>query len=372
MALRKKHPGGATPRGWDLPEVPLAHALRDFLAWSEASGVSPFTVRQRSRAVRRFILWALERSLARPQDITLPILDRYQRHLYHYRKTDGTPLSFASQHTELVPLKAYFKWLARERRILTNPASELAMPKAPRRIPRTVLTVAEVERIIGEPDTATLPGLRDRAVLEVLYSSGVRRTELVRLAVSDVDTRRGSLLVREGKGRRDRLVPLGMRACRWVEKYLADVRPELLAATDDGSLFLTDYGEAFGADWLGEHVKGIIRRAGLIVPGACHLFRHACATHMLENGADIRYIQALLGHASLTSTQLYTHVSLRKLKEIHDATHPARLRRAGGGDHDGDGGNPAATATGARQALLATLDGECEEETAGPSPYCGD
>jgi integrase/recombinase XerD len=365
MALRKKHPGGAVARGWDLPEVPLSHALRDFLAWSEATGVSPFTVRQRSRAVRRFILWALERSLARPQDITLPILDRYQRHLYHYRKTDGTPLSFASQHTELVPLKAYFKWLARERRILTNPASELAMPKAPRRIPRTVLTVEEVERIIGEPDTATLPGIRDRAVLEVLYSSGVRRTELVRLAVSDVDTRRGSLLVREGKGKRDRLVPLGERACRWVEKYLAEVRPELLAATDDGSLFLTDYGEPFTGDWLGEHVKGIIRRAGLIVPGACHLFRHACATHMLENGADIRYIQALLGHASLTSTQLYTHVSLRKLKEIHDATHPARLRRAGGDGRDGsdaDGGRPRSEPAEAAAAVLAALAREDEDD----------
>jgi integrase/recombinase XerD len=362
MALRKKHPGGAPARGWDLPEVPLAHALRDFLAWSEATGASPFTVRQRARAVRRFILWALERSLSRPQDITLPILDRYQRHLYHYRKTDGTPLSFASQHTELVPLKAYFKWLARERRILTNPASELTMPQAPRRIPRTVLTVEEIERIIAEPDTATLPGIRDRAMLEVLYSSGVRRTELTRLSVADVDTRRGSLLVREGKGRRDRLVPLGERACRWVEKYLMDVRPELLAAVDDGSLFLTDYGEAFNADWLGEHVKRLIRRAGLSVPGACHLFRHACATHMLENGADIRYIQALLGHASLTSTQLYTHVSLRKLKEIHDATHPARMGRPGGDEAEADGGRPSREPAEAAAAVLAALAREAEDE----------
>ena len=372
MALRKKHPGGAVARGWDLPEVPLSHALRDFLAWSEATGVSPFTVRQRSRAVRRFILWALERSLTRPQDITLPILDRYQRHLYHYRKTDGTPLSFASQHTELVPLKAYFKWLARERRILTNPASELVMPQAPRRIPRTVLTVEEVERVIAEPDTGTLAGIRDRAVLEVLYSSGVRRTELVRLSVTDVDTRRGSLLVREGKGRRDRLVPLGARACRWVDKYLADVRPELLAATDDGSLFLTDYGEAFGADWLGEHVKGIIRRAGLLVPGACHLFRHACATHMLENGADIRYIQALLGHASLTSTQIYTNVSLRKLKEIHDATHPARLRRAGGDGGDADGGEAHRGRDEAAASVLDALAREDEDDAPTRAPCCGD
>jgi integrase/recombinase XerD len=361
MALRKKHLGGAPSRGWDLPDVALSHALRDFLAWSEAVGISPFTVRQRQRAVRRFILWAVDRTLTQPQDITLPILDRYQRHLYHYRKKDGTPLSFASQHTELVPLKAYFKWLARERRILYNPASELVMPKAPRQIPRYVLTVEEVERIIGEPDTATLVGVRDRAMLEVLYSSGIRRNELAHLEVVDVDTRRGSLLVREGKGRKDRLVPLGERACRWVDKYLIDVRPELLATTEEGRLFLTDYGEAFDADWLGEYVKRYIQRAGILVPGACHLFRHACATHMLENGADIRYIQALLGHSSLTSTQIYTNVSIQKLKEIHAATHPARLTRVRGDVTAVDSEHPADE----RTALLAALELEETEDADG-------
>ena len=324
MPLRNKRAGGGVARGWDLPDIPLAHALRDFLSWSEVTGLSPFTLRQRQRAIRRFILWAGERNLTRPQEITLPILDRYQRHLYHYRKTDGMPLSFTSQHTELVPLKAYFKWLARERRILYNPASEMVMPKAPRQIPRYVLTVEEVERIIHEPDTATLVGIRDRAILEVLYSSAIRRSELARLCLTDVHTQRGSVLVREGKGKRDRFVPLGERACRWVDKYLIEVRPALLAAEEEGRLFLTEYGGPFNVDALSEIVKRAIQRAGVSVPGACHLFRHACATHMLENGADIRYIQALLGHASLTSTQIYTHVSIQKLKAIHAATHPAR------------------------------------------------
>ncbi len=358
MVLRKKHPGGAVARGWDLPDVPLASALREFLSWSEVGGISPFTIRQRQRAVRRFILWAQERGLARPQDITLPILERYQRHLYHYRKKDGTPLSFASQHTELVPLKAYFKWLARERRILYNPASEMVIPKAPKRIPRYVLTVEEIERILNEADTGTLSGIRDRAMMEVLYSSGVRRNELAHLDIPDVDTKRGSLLVREGKGKRDRLIPLGARACAWVSKYLADVRPELVAVTESGRLFLTDYGTPFDADWLGEYVKRYIQRAGIAVPGACHLFRHACATHMLENGADIRYIQALLGHASLTSTQIYTNVSIQKLKQIHDATHPARLTRDSGDQNAKTG----ASAGDDAQAILDALDAEAAQE----------
>lgn len=358
MVLRKKHPGGAVARGWDLPDVPLATALREFLSWSETTGISPFTIRQRQRAVRRFILWAQERGLTRPQDITLPILERYQRHLYHYRKKDGTPLSFASQHTELVPLKAYFKWLARERRILYNPAAELVMPRVPRKIPRYVLTVEEIERILNEADIGTLSGIRDRAMMEVLYSSGVRRNELAHLDIPDVDTRRGSLLVREGKGKRDRLIPLGARACAWVSKYLSEVRPELVAVTESGRLFLTDYGTPFDADWLGEYVKRYIQRAGIAVPGACHLFRHACATHMLENGADIRYIQALLGHASLTSTQIYTSVSMQKLKQIHDATHPARLQRDSGDQNAKTG----ASAGDDAQAVLDALDAEVAQE----------
>lgn len=357
MAARKKHLGGATARGWDLPDVPLATALREFLAWSETAGISPFTLRQRQRGVRRFIVWAQERALSSPQEITLPILERYQRHLYHYRKADGTPLSFASQHTELVPLKAYFKWLARGRHILYNPASELVMPKASRKIPRYVLTVEEVERILNQTDTQTPIGIRDRAMMEVLYSSGVRRSELAHLDMPDVDTRRGSVLVREGKGKCDRLVPLGARACAWVERYLADVRPELVTAADCYSLFLTDYGTRFEAEWLGEYIKRYIQRAGVAATGACHLFRHACATHMLENGADIRFIQVLLGHASLTSTQIYTSVSIQKLKQIHDATHPARLQRVRRAQTDTAG----ASAGGGAETLLDALDAEADE-----------
>ena len=325
--LRQKRPHGDLKRAWDLPDNALSHALREFLDWSAATGFSAPTLRQRERAGRRFILWSHERGLNHTTDITLSILERYQHHLFHYRKPNGEPLSFGSQAAELVPIKAYFKWLTRTHRIAYNPAAELTLPKLPRRLPRNVLSVAEIETILNQPDVTTPSGLRDRAMLEVFYSSGVRRAELARLRLIDVDTKRGSLFVREGKGAKDRLVPLGARACAWVMRYLLEVRPQLLASVDDGTLFLTDYGAAFHPDTLGDYVKQIIVRAGITVPGACHLFRHACATHMLENGADIRLIQALLGHTDLTSTQIYTQVSIVKLKEIHDATHPARLRK---------------------------------------------
>ena len=347
-------------RGWDLPDNALAHTLREFLDWSGAHAISPRTIQQRQRAIRRFIVWAEARGLSKPSDITLPILERYQRHLYHYRKTDGQPLTFGSQYTELVPLKAYFKWATRSRHILYNPAAELVMPKVMPSLSGYVLSVADVEAIINATDVVTLLGIRDRAILEVLYSSAIRRAELLHLSVFDVDTRRGSLLVRAGKGAKDRLVPLGARACAWLDKYLLDVRPELMTGHHDNILFLTQFGEAFHDYSIGELVKRYIAKSGVSVKGACHLFRHACATHMLENGADSRYIQALLGHSHLSTTQIYTHVALAKLKEIHTATHPARLERTTTNE------TPTPASANAK-ALLAALaaeddDGECHHQ----------
>lgn len=324
---RRRATPDASARAGDLPPNALSSALREFIDWGGAQGLSPRTLHQRQRATRRFILWCVDRGLSSPTEITLPILERYQRHLYHYRKSDGAPLAFSSQYTELAPLKAYFKWLTRSRYILYNPAAELELPKVLPRLARYVLSIADVEAILNAADTAAALGVRDRAVMEVLYSSAIRRMELINLAIFDVDTRYGTLLVRAGKGAKDRRVPLGARACGWLNRYLDEVRPELVTGRDPGNVFLTIHGDPLDSYTLGETVKRYIAKAGIQVKGACHLFRHACATHMLENGADVRYIQAMLGHAQLSSTQVYTHVALNKLKEIHTATHPAKSTR---------------------------------------------
>jgi integrase/recombinase XerD len=189
-----------------------------------------------------------------------------------------------------------------------------------------VLSVADVDRLMNETDIEEPAGLRDRAILETLYSTGLRRMELVKLKLYDVDLRQGMVTVREGKGRKDRLVPIGACACAWLHRYIEEVRPHLSMRSDELTLFLTDYGEAFERNRLGDLVKRYMRHAG-IAQGSCHLLRHACATHMLENGADMRFIQILLGHASITSTEIYASVSIAKLKEIHAATHPARIER---------------------------------------------
>jgi integrase/recombinase XerD len=326
--LRKKYRCGAKPRAPRAADRnPLNRYLASFLEWSAARSLSDQTLETRENALRRFIAWCDERDLTQPQDVTLPILERYQRYLYHYRKPNGEPLTFGTQQTLLVPLKAFFQWATRERHLLYNPASELLLPRLPRRLPKHLLSVADVESLISRPDIATPAGLRDRAMLETLYSTGIRRMELTRLELYDLDTRGGTLTVRGGKGGRDRVVPLGVRACAWLDRYLEEVRPLLVTGHDAGRCFLTDFGEPFEKNRLGDLVKRYIERAGFKVIGSCHLFRHAMATHMLENGADIRYIQAILGHNDLDTTAIYTQVSIHKLKEIHAATHPAKLQR---------------------------------------------
>jgi integrase/recombinase XerD len=297
--------------------------LLRFLEWSASRGYAEQTRLLREIALRRFIRWCEERSIDRPQDVTRPILDRYRRHLYHYRKENGEPLSFATQQQRLLPLRAFFKWLAKENYILSNPASELELPRVHRRLPAHILSRDEVEQVLR---LAILhgdeKGVRDRAILETLYSSGIRRGELVNLKLYDVDLKSGSLFIREGKGKKDRYVPLGSRAIHWIRRYVEEVRPELVIEPDQGYLFLHEFGEPFEKNRLSDLVKKYLRAAG-VDAGSCHLFRHAMATQMLENGADIRFIQAILGHAQLTTTEIYTHVTIAKLKEVHALTHPA-------------------------------------------------
>lgn len=213
----------------------------------------------------------------------------YQRHLFTYRKPNGQPLTIGSQFGCLAPLKTWCKWLVREHHIAFNPASELQLPKLPKRLPRGLLSPADIAAILHESEPSTAQGLRERTLLETLYATGLRRMELAALARYDIDLNRQLVFVRAGKGAKDRVVPLGERAAAWVDKYLIEARPQLIAADLD-ALFVTDYGEPISPAWLADKVKRYMKFAGIERNGATHLFRHACATHMLENGADVSYI----------------------------------------------------------------------------------
>jgi integrase/recombinase XerD len=350
---------------------PLHAWAQRFCEWTLTVGLSPATAQLRQSGLRYFVHWADARGLSHPADVTRPVLQRYQRALYLARKKNGDPLAYSSQATRLYAVMAWFKWLTREGHLLSNPAADLDVPKSARQLPKHLMSIAEVESVINGTPTHTLSGIRDRAILEVLYSSGIRRAELMRLKLFHVDTERGTLMVRQGKGRKDRLIPLGARACAWVRRYLREVRPELIGVDTD-VMFLTDYGEPLEKNRLSDLVKGYLLAAG-IPHGNCHAFRHAMATHMLEAGADIRYIQVILGHSQLSTTEIYTHVAIDKLKAVHALTHPAKLERVKaaqptqqtgqeGVDQRLDDPVPQPEVKSAQIALLADLAAESDAE----------
>jgi integrase/recombinase XerD len=307
------------------PASPLEAEMHEHLKSLQVKNYSEHTVRNRLVHIRFFIAWAHEHGLREPIEITRPVLERYQRYLFFYRKKNGEPLSFRSQHARLVPLRVWFKWMTRQNHILHNPASEIDLPRLGRTLPKNILSVAEVERVMIQPDVNDAIGLRDRAILETIYSTGLRRLEMVHLKLFDLHCDRGLVCVRQGKGHKDRYVPIGERAIQWLNKYLQESRPQLAIEPDDLSVFLTAEGEPFSRDHLTFVVRQHIVDAQLGKAGACHLLRHTMATHMHENGADIRFIQQILGHEDIKTTQVYTHVALRALQQVYAATHPAAL-----------------------------------------------
>ena len=296
---------------------------------------SRHTIRAARVRLRLFLVWCEERGTSALEEVSPALLRRYQSHVFHQRKQDGHRLSFVAQHDRLGEVRRFFAWMERRGHVLTSPAAKLELPRVEKRLPRGILSVEEAEAVLAQPDVDTPRGLRDRAILETLYATGVRRQELAALAVDDLDLRSAVVFVREGKGKKDRLLPLSERAAAWLLKYLEEARPRLIRKRDPGKLFLGRWGEPLGEMYLGKLVRTYVLAAGLGKEGSCHMFRHTLATLMLEGGADIRYVQQMLGHASITSTEIYTHVTIDRLQQVHRLTHPgALLRRRSGEESD--------------------------------------
>jgi integrase/recombinase XerD len=340
----------------------LYAAMRRYVEYRAMRGSTDSGLINIERYIRDFIAWADERSVTHPQHVSHAVLERYQRWLYYYRKKDGAPLSVASQRSKLVPLRGFFKWLTKVGELPANPAAEMELPRRIRRLPSAVLSADEVERVMAGADTGTLVGLRDRAMMEVLYSTGMRRMEIARLELSDIDHDRGVVLIRQGKGSKDRLIPIGARALHWIDLYLANVRPRLAWNTHEARLFLGLYGESLAPAWLSTTIAQYVTKADLGKHGGCHLFRHTMATLMLEGGADIRFIQAMLGHVELSTTQIYTQVAIRQLKQVHANTHPGAALRVGSAANGDDDPLPSMDTDSATRALHAALDAEADDD----------
>ncbi len=296
---------------------------KEYLEWMEIHNYAVRTVECRRRYLGYFFAFAGAAGVTDAREVTLDLLLGYQHALFSHRKRDGEPLSFGTQAQRLVPITQFFAWLHREHRIASNPSADLLMPRPDRRLPEATLSAQEMAALLGTPDVSRPLGLRDRAVLEVFYSCGLRRGELISLWLRDVDFERGTIFIRRGKGAKDRYVPVGERALFWLRLYVEIVRPGFVGSSFPDHLFLTSVGTPLCPDWLCSRVRRYLAEAGINKRGSCHLLRHTVATLMLEGGADIRYVAEMLGHARLETTQRYTRVSIERLRSVHAICHPA-------------------------------------------------
>src|SRR3989338_8269213 len=231
-------PAPAVPSAWTDVVARYLEALR-------LTHYAADTVHIRALYLKYFVAWATARGLTKREDVPRAARERYQRWLYHSRKRTGTPLSVWSQHGRLVAVKGLFRWLTKQRVLATNPAAELELPRVTaQRLPQP-LTDAEIIEVLAHAEPTTPIGLRDLAPLETGYSTGLRRMELIRLRLYDLDLARGVLVVREGKGQKDRVVPIGERAIAWLEKYLDEARSDFVGEPDEGTGFLTRRGRPF-------------------------------------------------------------------------------------------------------------------------------
>lgn len=306
------------------PDTSFKQLVAKYLLWME-NRYSPFTIEDRSRTLQRFHDWCHENSITDPQKITKSTISYYQTHLYNYRNpTTNQALSPTTRNSKITDISKFMEWLCKNNYLLYNPTDEVEMSKVPKRLPQQVLSPEETQKILKQPDITTHFGIRDRALLELFYSTGIRRREAAKLKVQDIHFEQAVIQIIQGKGNKDRYIPVSQNTLDWLYQYIHTVRPTLLIGSNDNTLFFTKYGKPFTAKGMGHTITQYINAANINKTGSCYLFRHSMATQMLENGADIRYIKEILGHNQLESTQIYTKVSIKKLKEVHTQTHPAK------------------------------------------------
>jgi len=240
--------------------------------------------------------------------------------LAYLKSLKGKGLRENSVNRAMAAIRGFYKFHLRERSVQKNPVALIELSKAWMRLPDT-LTIQEIERLIAEPGQETPVGLRDTAMLELLYATGIRVTELISLSVNSINWQVGYLIVM-GKGGKERIVPIGEAAYKSLSRYMEQVRPLYLRERMTDVLFLNRFGSGLTRQGFWKIVKKYADRANLFKKVHPHTFRHSFATHLLEGGADLRSIQIMLGHADVSTTQIYTHVSRQRLKEIHKRFHP--------------------------------------------------
>ncbi len=227
----------------------------------------------------------------------------------------------STANRRLASLRRFYGWALRNKLIESDPCLNIKAAKQSQRFPAT-LSEQQVEKLLHAPDTRYALGIRDRAMLETLYATGLRVSELISIETLELSITEGVVRVSGGKGDKDRLVPLGAEAQHWIEKYMKESRPDLLKGKRSNTLFITGRGSAMTRQSFWLIVKKYALKAGITTPLSPHVLRHAFATHLLNHGADLRVVQMLLGHSDISTTQIYTHVARERLKKLHSEHHP--------------------------------------------------
>jgi integrase/recombinase XerD len=293
----------------------ISATISSFLTYVKVEkGLSSNTVSAYRRDLVKFDVFAQKRKLSL-EAVSRDDLVDFLASLYRLKLESRT----VARH--LVTMRNFFRFAQIHEFITTDPSINLESPKIRRSLPG-YLRLEEVERLLEQPDSTTALGLRDRAMLEVLYSTGLRVSELIGLRVSDLDSKVGCVRC-IGKGDKERIVPVGRKALMMVEKYLREARPKLLGRLRGSpTLFVNRRGVSLSRVGVWKILSGYGKRAGLRVSLTPHMLRHSFATHLLERGADLRSVQLMLGHADISTTQIYTHVVEERLKQIYKAHHP--------------------------------------------------
>jgi len=304
----------------------MQELVEDFLQYlRNERGQSDNTQRTYAALLGKFVTWAEEQSLKTWQAIELShllgFLQHEQKRLVAAEQTRAARrLSSESLYLQIAALRAFYRFAENEKLLSLNVAENLSLPRRWQRLPKA-LTDDEVERLLRPEIPETPWSLCDHAILELAYASGLRLSELRQLRLEQLQLDAGFVLV-IGKGNKERVVPLGRKAVAALRRYLAAGRPKLVTKRSPGTVFLTRRGTAFSAVTLWLHIKGRVRRAGIERNVTPHMLRHSFATHLLEHGADLRVIQELLGHANISTTEIYTHVGGSRLRDIHKRFHP--------------------------------------------------
>jgi len=310
----------------------VAETIRTYLGGLPGRGFAEGTLKARKHHLDLFLAWTQsECVLATLSELTFARAERYVAWLFSLRQSNEAPYAIATQANRISAVRMLLIWAVRTGRVSGDPFVGLKLPRVPRRLPSSVLSMKEAEVVLGVVRLDTECGLRDRAIMEVFFSTGVRRTELTDLNVGDVDVERETLWIRSGKGGKGRVIPIGRRALHWIARYVQSVRSKH-AAPGAVPLFLSRRGRRLTPKLLTVTMRAYIVAAGVQKPGSCHIWRHTMATLIHEGGADIRDVQEILGHADLSTTQIYTRVSVRRLSRVHSATHPAERGWRSDGD----------------------------------------